>query len=208
MVAHCLRFLIGEGQTARYDKQLDDLVHNAFGKYEPPPILCHYTSMDGFAGIIKDRTFRATAHRDLNDKKELHSVDELVDEVVGELLLTASYRGKRILLQFSQMYPGRRVGDVFEAAIRCFTERQDSLVHWNEFTAAGRGVCLCVRSLRDEILTDIIRPGLGVSTVKVGYDGAEWKRRLLRGYRHVLQLFDSIAADGLERAVKTCDPVA
>jgi len=70
---------------AAFEKRLDRLAADPFLPLSPPTVLCHYTSMNGLRGILRQQAFRATDHHDVDDKGELGAAEERIGAVLADL---------------------------------------------------------------------------------------------------------------------------
>lgn len=169
----------------RYERRLEGLIHRGFGGKGSPPVLCHYTTTDGLKGILRERTFWATAHADMADKKELRALDAVVDEVIAGVEKETVDPARDVLRQFRDQHPRTRAADLVMAYLRCFTAEADSLPHWESFTKSGDGICLQLRTL-SEAAPSIFGPGLGLSVLPIEYDADVWRSRVRVGVVAVL----------------------
>ncbi len=105
---------------------------------EPPPLLYHYTSLEGLMGIVNSGLFWASDIRFLNDSTEGHYVQEsLINETRrGELS-----DGNNIELIRMLTHPPS------QSFALCLSELDDDLGQWRAYCPKGRGVCLGINPL-------------------------------------------------------------
>jgi len=172
-----------------FDKRLGRLSSGPFQSVSPA-LLCHYTSMEGLSGILRQQRFRATDHHDVADKGELGAAEGRIDAVLTDLASSASKDGRDVLAEFHKFYSNRRLRDYVTIYLSCFTSRRDELFHWQEFCPSG-GACLVLRALPDEKPPDTYRgQKLGRSAHEVVYVESVWSERLLHGFAGVLAEYE------------------
>jgi hypothetical protein len=104
------------------------------------PILYHYTSAEGLAGVFNERKIWATHYQYVNDATEYIYANRLVKEVIEEKLPTASAM-VRAILEAIQETPGGLLG-LTEPYIACFCEDGDLLSQWRGYGAKGGGYAI------------------------------------------------------------------
>ena len=145
-----------------------------------PATLWHYTSYNGFHGIITSKRVWATEYRFLNDREEFLHARELAlavveeePEIIGEFFPAREYVRKAVNIVFNTGY---MTEERLRVMVASFSEAGDQLSQWRGYANDSRGVCIGF-DLRDMRPT----PGLG-STVTFApciYD-QETKRALLK----------------------------
>lgn len=178
-----------------YDRQVDRVVDQQFAtNARIPDVLYHYTSLGGLRGILADRAFRATDHRQTNDDRELRSAEEAIELVTTGLATSASGARADVLRHFNAFYPKRRVADHVVVYLACFTAQRDSDIHWANYADAGQGVCIGLRVLRDETLPNIPYSGAGLHRVQ--YDRDALEAAIVGGFQDVLRAHDRFMTVG------------
>jgi hypothetical protein len=108
-----------------------------FSERKCPKQLYHYTTVNGFQGVLADNKFRATSADSSSDQKEIAYGCELFAKLIetrtGSRAVSTFTR--RVLNELESL-PKRRVGRVFLAS---FCERDDCLTLWKGYG----GCCLC-----------------------------------------------------------------
>jgi DUF2971 family protein len=179
----------------------------------PKGLLYHYTSAEGFLGIIRSGKIWATHVRYLNDSQEfvdcLSHLDAYVDELGGEMRELAVRFLQSTLNLFSSNPGVFVVSFTDDASANTNDEPGDRLSQWRAYCASGTGFSLGFDSRA------IDGPGRGEMLGKGPYlaylhnciyDPAS-KRRVLQGAgefvaREWREFFDGISEDLLRRAIE------
>jgi hypothetical protein len=175
-----------------FEKALDGVASLAF-RASPPPVLYHYTNWAGLEGILTSRRFRFTSHRCTNDEAELKSCDETIVNVVTTL--THSRRGTvRDLLEvlLSNYDAHLKLDAAIEVFMACFSEVRDSATQWDKYGDEGRGFCLGIPVLTNELPPEY--PDLGQALCPVDYSDTSWRQRVTQGLEKVCQKVAEVEA--------------
>jgi hypothetical protein len=183
-------------QVAVFNQKVEEMIARRFGWSEMPTYICHYTGFYAFKGIVGSQCFRATHHRDLDDPMELKSLEGVIDEVNSRFAATTKGPGRILMKAFAEQYPKRRLGEIADAAVRCFTREVDSPYHWDRFTKDGQGVCLVFSTVRTEIPPSILGGQCSELFVEVVYDHAALRNRLQDGFAESLDLYNGCVLAG------------
>jgi hypothetical protein len=110
-----------------------------------PKKLWHYTSTEGFKGIISSGTFFATDLRFLNDRREfIHLtsiVESVIDEVPNHKSGGATVREAMKVLRDKAFE--RSLGNIhIELFVTSFSAAEDQLSQWRGYSAGTSGVCI------------------------------------------------------------------
>jgi hypothetical protein len=107
-----------------------------YNKENPrPDYLYHYTTMDGFLGIIKYRTFWATHILYQSDRSEF----KYAFQILKDVLVNKKINMDKLLLE-PEKYKGIEVFTV------SFSEKFDIQDQWNDYAKSVPGYCLGVRT--------------------------------------------------------------
>lgn len=113
-----------------------------------PEKLWHYTSIEGFYGIVKDKRMWATDARFLNDREELVHVDKIAAEILKEASEydEAGFPNKEWLSLAHRLAPVAGL----QVFVACFTAAEDQLSQWRAYSQESCGVSLAfdLRSVR------------------------------------------------------------
>ncbi len=113
---------------------------------EIPDKLWHYTSFNGFQGIISSKAIHATDIRFLNDRSEFTHAHDIAKQIAEEapefgsnLFPTAYYLKKAVDLTFETgiLHPDRR-----QVFVSCFSAAEDQLSQWRGYSRGSTGVSL------------------------------------------------------------------
>ena len=103
-------------------------------------ILYHYTSLEGFKGIVETKKIWAANNDYLNDISEIKYASELLQGCLGE------YDNKtlpeEVVTSVMQQDHYKKFGDLMFSYICSFSEDPDLLSQWRAYGANGKGVCL------------------------------------------------------------------
>lgn len=97
-------------------------------------IAYHYTSLDAFASIVKEQTFRLGNIFFMNDYKEV----EWCFDIASALVVQREEEEFDILYNLIQ---GRGFGHIF---CGCFSTKEDDLSQWRGYADDGRGIAMGV----------------------------------------------------------------
>jgi len=98
----------------------------------------HYTSLEGFKGIIESQDFWLTESSFLNDSTEIHHGLELAREVFTEFAENNNGPISELLDGFSTLDKKLRP----RTNIACFSSARDNLSQWRAYSGSGIGVSL------------------------------------------------------------------
>jgi len=107
---------------------------------EAPPILYHYTDLNGLLGILDGRCVWATHSRFVNDASELHYGFSMLKEIVDELGPSnpLSVRGQFL----RKLVKGHLYDDGVDCYVACFCDRDDILSQWMAYAKSGSGFAI------------------------------------------------------------------
>jgi hypothetical protein len=110
-----------------------------------PEKLWHYTSVQGFQGIVTSKTIFATDVRFLNDRTEFIHAREIAAQVIDETseygenrFPAREYSKKAVSLAFDQGLGGEKI-QIFVAS---FSQAEDQLSQWRGYSQGSSGVSL------------------------------------------------------------------
>jgi hypothetical protein len=156
-----------------------------------PPFLYHYTTWAGFEGIARSQRFWATAHRCTSDPGEITSADSEIVELAKQLEReTTGLWESEAIKRFITDYQDERLSRQGTIYMACFSAARDRGSQWKSFADEGRGVCLGLRVLYDEVG---IKGPPEVVTVSVYYHVEEWRTSLLHGFREAITRYGQFA---------------
>jgi hypothetical protein len=182
-----------------FDRKLDWAVDEPFVKHKPPPVLYHYTGLQGFEAILRDRSFRATAHSHTNDPDELRAVDDLAVPLASRLGRTLkSAAARQVMIAFAEWFPSRPLSALTTVYLSCFSSARDEAVHWKKYGRVGSGVCFGLQILGSEVLPE--DHNLGRAILRVNYDRSSWETQIDRGFRNVADVCQHFLDSGALRA--------
>ena len=104
---------------------------------QPPELLFHYTSVEGFIGIITSKTLWASDMLSLNDAAEASYATNLIFET-----LTAHHSEipseavANLKTQLNYLFPS------YTPFIACFCEQDDLLSQWRGYGNQGEGLAI------------------------------------------------------------------
>jgi hypothetical protein len=179
-----------------FDEELDTIVGEGLPG-SMPDTLYHYTSWQGFKGIVSSQRMRATAHHSTKDPAELTTADALIVEVATDLARNAAPRVRPLLGRFLAQFQDRKISRAVKAYLSCFSVEGDKPSQWSAFADRGHGVCLAFRVIQKERLTTELKP----ATLPVIYAEAALRASVEAKFRRVLDAFDAFARryrDGFE----------
>lgn len=166
-------------------------------RLKPPAVLYHYTTTQGFIGILESQRLWAGDARQMNDADELVYARQVAARVARKLLSDTSFgvaAPGRLLLQdvANESYKFWEWDRYF---VVCLSEHSDQLSQWRAYAGDGLGYAIGLRSSAN-FSTGFTRP---VVLERVIYDAAEQDHlveQLLRdsvrtaeeqGYDHFLE---------------------
>ncbi|MDD5228517.1 MAG: DUF2971 domain-containing protein [Methylococcales bacterium] len=97
---------------------------------EPPKLIYHYTSLEGFAGIVQNRSLWLSDYSYLNDKHELTYGIDIIREVASEIL---NLTDKQIVLDLLQAWENNIGQFENRVCIASFSADGDSLSQWRAY---------------------------------------------------------------------------
>lgn len=137
-----------------------------------PKVVYHYTSIEGFMGIISSRSVWMTDYSYLNDHRELtHGVD-VVQGVIKEI---ANAEATQEILQLIASWSGKLAEVQNRICITSFSSDEDSLSQWRAYGPIAIG--FPVHPLALHVNQGILQP--------IIYD-PEVQRKLIKIYLHQL----------------------
>jgi hypothetical protein len=104
-----------------------------------PSLLYHYTSLDGFAGIVRRQAIWASSIRHLSDSSEFRYTLDLVENEILVMPRGASGSYGRSLDPYREAFTGMRDGTVYVAS---FSSKRDLLSQWRAYGAPGSTVAV------------------------------------------------------------------
>ncbi len=154
---------------------LDSLVNKPI-----PEKLWHYTSIQGFQGIVTSKTIFATDVRFLNDKTEFIHAREIAAQVIAEMdefganqFPARDHAQKAVDLAFEG---GMLSAERIQVFVASFSEAEDQLSQWRGYSQGSSGVSLAFDLTK-------LRPPAGIGTLVTLAPcvyGAGEKKTLLR----------------------------
>jgi len=107
------------------------------GGLMPPPILNHYTSMQGLLSIVETGRIRASHVRYLNDSSEIATMWKVVLGRLKERLSAVEpTEDKTYLSEVIKLAESRPLSNEFVAS---FSEKDDDLSQWRSYCPSGAG---------------------------------------------------------------------
>jgi hypothetical protein len=158
-------------------------------KATPPPVLYHYTSWSGAEGILRANEFWATAHDCTNDEAELKSANEIIMGIARRLRNGSSGAMARVLDLFLENYPKVAVTKLMTVYLVCFSAARDDREQWRKYADQGRGVCLGLRLLDEQVPTSSDR---GSALIKVDYSEMSWRASIEKHFHGVGSLLGRV----------------
>jgi hypothetical protein len=158
-----------------------------------PSDIYHYTSLEGFEGIVESGALWATRTCHLNDRTEIEHGRALALEVADELMKTLGESDPTAFIRerLADEQPDNwRTDEYFNAAaVASLTELGDDLSQWRAYGAQGHGLCIAfdAREIHALATTDHVPVSPAFSLLRVRYDDAA-QRELLR------EMFDYFTA--------------
>jgi hypothetical protein len=151
-----------------------------------PEKLWHYTSIEGFHGIVTSKRIRATDLRFLNDSEEFIHTRKVASKIIEEAPeLDADGFENRELLAKAEVtaFDGSAINSV-EMFVACFTRAEDQLGQWRAYSHRSSGVSIAfdLRNYRPPAGSETL-----VSFAPCVYDAAPQEKLLLDALRHSLE---------------------
>jgi hypothetical protein len=171
--------------------------------FPPPvaPIYYHYTNWDAARAILKQRLFRATAYDCTNDDREFIAARDGILEIATEIR-RRNHRPlvELVLTRFVSEFTQNPVSTVSPAYLSCFSLAADDLRQWSLYGSKGEGICLGVRVLADESITEDQRWAIFV--MKVDYCEQSWRTKVKENFEEVCSY---LAKPGVELSAHNID---
>jgi hypothetical protein len=108
----------------------------------PPPILWHYTSLEGFQGIVRQQALWATDIRYLNDVSEFIHASELFKEQISKRQAGASNAESVFLGQATDLIENVYSLSQTKVFVTSFSTSNDQLSQWRAYGSGAKGVSL------------------------------------------------------------------
>lgn len=143
---------------------------------EPPPLLHHYTDVNGMANILKSNELWATNAIFMNDHTEIIHTAGIFNAILAaqeEGELTEHELAYRVWSDGAIRYVLSKVHTFCEAYVVCFCADPDLLSQWRGYGGGGGGYSL---GFKADVLTSLGSGGL--TLVRVIYDEDEQRRRV------------------------------
>lgn len=138
-----------------------------------PEHIYHYTSIEGFFGIVKSRTLWLSDYCYLNDKRELtHGID-LVQEVAAQLL---KHETRQVAIDLLGTWIQDIAKEIHRVCIASFSAEGDSLSQWRSYGQVAVGF----------EPRDVSLHAYGTNLQPVEYD-RDRQRALVQTYLHHLR---------------------
>lgn len=103
-------------------------------------IIFHYTTLEGFVGILKNRGFRLSNPRFLNDAEEVLNGVKLATQLIALLLPKKRYKQfKNVLSKTHEKLLEQKFNKYYVAS---FSLDGDSLAQWRAYAANGAGISI------------------------------------------------------------------
>ena len=179
-----------EALFEKYDRRLDRLVDPGGEPADQPSVLYHYTTWEGFEGILKSQEFWAFDHRDMKDPRELRPAEDAIKNVLAEMQATTDGPLRDLVDLVSASYPMRLAADFVIVYLTCFSRARDKFYFWEQ---RNEGVCLGIPVLRNEQLPTV--PKLGRQMMKVEYEFSGWREDLRACFRKMLDAYAAFLAE-------------
>ncbi len=110
-----------------------------------PKKLWHYTSTEGFQGIVSSGTFFATDLRFLNDRREFVHLTTIAESVINEVPdhKTGGAKVRDAMKVLCNKAFERSLGKIhIELFVTSFSAAEDQLSQWRGYSAGTSGVCI------------------------------------------------------------------
>lgn len=149
------------------------------------PVLYHYTSLDGFVGILRDRAIWASSIRHLSDSSEFRYTLELVEKRVLAMPKGASGSYGTFLDSYRTAFAGMADGTVYVAS---FSSEGDLLSQWRAYGNPGGTIALGLRRTGLEEAAS----ASGYTLTPCLYDRAKQLRELQHAFAAAVALGDTM----------------
>jgi Protein of unknown function (DUF2971) len=107
---------------------------------KPPDLLYHYTTSEGFIGILKSKELWATKIHFMNDSNELRYAIEMTNEEIE--IQIDNHDRPRDPVELERMLSELKLIERVNVAVACFSEHGDQLGQWRGYTTNGIGFSL------------------------------------------------------------------
>ncbi len=137
---------------------------------EPPPILYHYTSFDGFLGILHRKAIWASSIMHLNDALEITFSLERFLQRAQKMATTPATDEQRLFLQglgnflrerLAVENPAYQRAQAVNCYVSSFCRKGDRLSQWRAYCPSGGGVCVGFNSQKVREVAEHQGFGLG-----------------------------------------------
>jgi hypothetical protein len=121
-------------------KTIDELLDTPI-----PKKLWHYTSTEGFHGIVTSGTFFATDLRFLNDRREFVHLKAIAESVINEVPdhKTGGTKVRDAMKVLCDKAFDRSLGKIhLEIFVASFSAAEDQLSQWRGYSSGTSGVCI------------------------------------------------------------------
>ena len=95
--------------------------------------LYHYTSLDGFKGIVSSNNIWLSNSMKTNDYKEIKWITELLKDMYP--------KKETVISKFNEEY-NKWISDYFRPHICCLSYNYDQLSQWRGYGNDGKGICI------------------------------------------------------------------
>ena len=99
-----------------------------------PGCVYHYTTADGFAGIVNDGFVRATNFSFLNDPSEVKHGFGLACDFLGEMVQSLPESRRPLVEKIIKSLDSEAIAEVY---VSCFTRLEDDLSQWRAYGSAA-----------------------------------------------------------------------
>ena len=178
---------------ATLDAAVDAVVNGVF-REEWPNIVYHYTGWDKAKSVLLSNEFWATAHDCTDDKAELLTADQLVDEAAQRLKEDGGACGALLGLLLEREAK-LHVANLAPPFLACFSAAHDKPSQWREYADGGTGVCLGVATLPGE---RVHNEGFGTGFARVRYDVVEVEREVRDAFSAICKHLQSAIDAGVK----------
>jgi len=152
-----------------------------------PSTLTHYTSIEGFLGILKTRKIWASNVMYLNDKKELIHALNSIKNPISEIIKTLPNKPNicNALKLFSDSVNVENIPDTYAA---CFCDGEDKLSMWRGYSKNNQGIAISFGYNHIDKIT-INTP---IETNKVIYSDFSTEKKLQHQLKSSINMFIDI----------------
>lgn len=141
---------------------------------DPPELLFHYTTPEGFHGILEKKEIWATHFRFLNDPREVIHGEELALQVVKELYESEQDDYVRGFLDMFVNNFNLRLSERAEIYVASFSENSDQLSQWRAYGGQASGYSIGFSRL-PQPRGDSEDAIAGMSLVRCQYDDGSFR---------------------------------